>query len=551
MSIRPTIGQHLLAIGLMFGSHLATAAPTETQSPSTPEQLVTAPALWLEVVNGPSDLDPEAVRVAIETELGIPTTRQPSGATLGRVHVEGTASESVIVRFESADGTTRLERSVAMPINATRRATVIAWITGNLVRNEAAELLSSMKGRQKPDEAGALPASVPEIHAEASVASAPDAATPNGTVPTLDAPPHSVKAIPTNPVRVTFAVATDAHPEPDLGPSRLVHAALVSPWLAMHSDANRHRYYVSFGGFYSHIGALGGLGLGLLVDRIEHRSSGLQLSGLWIDGATHRGVLIAGLGTSAKGDLYGTEVSGATTLRSGNVDGVQLTGVLAYSSSDVRGAQVAGATSIARGNLSGFQLSTGFNYLGSDVVGAQITGGLNVARDVRGLQLGVVNVGRDVDGLQLGVVNVARQNRGLSLGLFNWSDGARLQPTYFYQTPGYHNVGYRNLSGHATSSISFGYDEPKQYARTHFAVGVHTTFNRVAMGVETGYGWVLEHLRSGPTDRAHELDLIGTVTVEIIPKLVSLYGGGGVALPVAGVVPVEPRGLGQAGISFL
>jgi hypothetical protein len=420
--------------------------------------------------------------------------------------------------------------------------------------------------------------------------------------------------------------------------------ALFSPF-ALDSDAAQHRYALSFGGFYSHVGAVDGFGLGWLVDRIEYRSSGSQLSGLWIEGAGHDGVLVAGLGTHARGDLAGIEVTGLVTMRSGCVvgaqltgllasatspcashstgprarrgdsvfglqfaglgafsgsslsglqvaglaaisrgpsDGAQLSGLLAYSSSNLAGMQVAGLASISNaqsnglqlsgllshassnvigaqgagltnvslGALDGVQVSGLLNYVHEDLHGVQLSGLLNVARKVRGLQLSTVNVAREVDGLQLGFVNVARKNRGLALGLFNWSEGTRVQPTYFFQTPGFHNVGYRTVSGHSTGTISFGYDEPRKRARTHFAMGARTAFSRIALGVEFGYGWVLEHMTSGPTDRAHELDLIGTVSVELIRNAVSLYAGGGVALPVSGVVPVEPNGLAQAGISL-
>jgi len=500
MTIRSFLRAAIVTTGLAANGALAIAAPGS--EPRAITNGTVAPVLWLEATTVPNHLELETLRIAIENELRVPVSLVRPASFWGHVQIEGAARSDIIVHYESTDGTTKLERRVALPVDASRQAQVIAWVTGNLVRNEAAELLAQASQSQPiADALGAtreaepqppVPAIEPVVQPSAPVAQPPKQPPP----------------------QVPVANATPA--EPDLGPSRAVHAAFISPWVAVHSDAAIHRYHLSFGGIYSHVGALNGFGLGLAVDRIEYASRGVQLSGLWLDGAAHHGLLLAGVGTHAHGALTGVELAGALALRSGNVTGAQVTGAL----------------NVAQ-NVQGLQLSL-----------------VNVAHDVRGLQLSLVNVAEDVDGVQFGFVNVARKNRGIALGLFNWSEGARLQPIYFFQNPGYHNVGYRNLSGHATSTMSFGYDEARKRARTHFALGARTTFGRVSLGAETGYGWVLENMTNGPTDRAHELDLIGTVTVELFRNRLSVFGGGGASLPVAGVVPAEPHGLAQVGISL-
>jgi hypothetical protein len=230
--------------------------------------------------------------------------------------------------------------------------------------------------------------------------------------------------------------------------------------------------------------------------------------------------------------------------------GLQLGGAFDWAGSGVQGVQIGGAANVSSGDLRGLQLSGAFNIERSTMTGTQITGALNVSRDVNGLQLGAVNVARDVNGLQLGLVNVARHNRGLALGLFNWSEGTRLQPIVFFQNPGYLNAGYRTVSEHSTGSVSFGFDASTARARTRFATGPHFAFDRFAFGAEFGYGWVLEHMKSSPSDRAHELELVALASADVIRNAVTLYGGGGVVLPVAGVVAIEPHGLVQAGLAF-
>lgn len=608
-----------LQTGLVQAQGVSTPTPPGSRTVSAPAML------YVEVIPGPSKLDVEAVRGAIEQELGIATTQVRTAQTFGRVQVEGVAGSGVVVRYESADGATKLERRVALPVDANRRALVISWVTGNLVRNEAAEILSGMKGRSTSSgrattDANATPSANTATDANATSASADVTATEQTTKEKSSSDASHTAAeshVTARPIAISrrkFRVADPQSPEPDLGPIRVGQVSLFSSTLAFPQDGPSHRYALSLGGLYNHIGGLNGFGVGWGVDRIEYGARGFQVSALWTDGSDHTGMLAAGIGTRGRGDLRGMEVAGLLNWRSGCVVGVQVagawtsaarsckgssagsqrspmrsmtgtqvSGVAAVVGGSFEGAQLAGATAIATeashgwqlagafayaglgfdgaqtsgaanvvvGEMYGLQLSGAVNYTKSRLVGAQMTGALNMAEDVTGLQLGSVNLARDVKGVQLGIVNVARKNQGLAIGLFNWSEGARVQPTYFFQTPGYHNVGYRSLSGHSIGSISFGYDPSKEYARTHFSVGARTTLDRFAFGIETGYGWVLEHMNSGPTDRAHELDLVGTVSVEVVRNLVTLYGGGGAALPVAGVVPVEPRGLAQVGISIL
>lgn len=555
MQIRNILAECLLSTSLLLAVRPALGAPADAED----AQGATKPTLWLEVVPGPLALSSDVIRVAIERELGVTTASMANDSTLGRVRVEGTSRAGVIVRYESSDGVTKIERRVALPVDPERRAQVISWVAGNLVRNEAAEILATFE--RKTDTAGLTSEPVAETSAPAEVPASAVAAVPHREAPPALAQSQEVKAS-----RIRFQVRTGPAEQPKLAPTRLATAAIVSPWLSLEPSSAHHAYYLSFGMGYNHVGAIQGVGLGLLVDRLEYASQGAQINGLWLDQSDHSGVAIAGLGIRSRGGLKGAAMTGLLNLHQGSVLGAQLAGASNLGLSDGFGTQVSGLLNYQQGNFSGAQIVGGVNIAGRvsglqigtvNIVGSgpssvvQLSGALNVAQDSTGAQVSVVNVARDVKGLQLGIVNVSRKNQGLSLGLFNWSEGARFQPIYFFQNPGYHNVGYRTLSGHTTGSISFGYDPAKEMARTHFSTGVRTTLGRLGLGVETGYGWVLEHLSTGATDRAHEIDLVGTVSVEVLPNAVTVFGGGGVALPVAGVVPVEPRGLGHVGIAFL
>lgn len=608
--MRPTppidfiLGLLWCGLGLVPSAVHATPEPVATEERASPAAL----ALWVEVVPGPAQLEPEVIRAAVEQELGLVAHADPGRPYVGKVTIEGLSGPAVSVRYESKDGTTSLERRLALPVDPVRRSVVVSWVVGNLVRNEAAEILSGMTKRSAVD----LPDNVTNASAPVPVETLEPADTAPPAVITEQ--PKAPPASPGATVTTSTASANSPALEPRLGPARVINLAFLSPAVALHRDAAQHAYHLSLGGVYSRIGALRGVGFTLLVDRVEQQTNGTLVSGIWSQTNDSTGFLAAGVGTQSSANLVGTELSGVVTLRTGCVVGAQITGVWATAGESCealqlgklrfdgmamlglqmaglvarvkhgfRGAQIAGGVSIANaryegaqltlgaafakggfqgaqlaglGNFSGgtsrgLQFALGLNHHAGDMNGAQLSIGANIAQDVRGMQFGSLNVARDVRGLQLGLVNIARENHGLALGLFNWSKQARLQPTYFFQTPGYHALGYRNLSGRSLGTISYGYDPVRDRARTRFGIGVRQEIERVALGLELGYGWVLDKFSSERTDRAHELDLIGTATLEIVKDVVSIYGGGGATLPVAGVVPIKPSGLAQAGISVL
>jgi hypothetical protein len=164
----------------------------------------------------------------------------------------------------------------------------------------------------------------------------------------------------------------------------------------------------------------------------------------------------------------------------------------------------------------------------------------------------LVNIADDVEaGGQLGIVNVAKDNHGFAYGLANWSRQVRIQPQYYFETPRFQNIGVRFLTGYSTASIAVGYDEPKDRFRTHYSFGGHLPWWRFALDAAVGYGWVLERFRHGPRDRAHELDARGTASFDIVPKMISVFGGGVMALPVAGLVENNVDYRMVAGVTLL
>ncbi|HEY5959503.1 MAG TPA: hypothetical protein VIV60_23255 [Polyangiaceae bacterium] len=580
------------------------------------------PVLWVEVTPGPTQLMPDATRAAIANELGVEVTSSKDRQHFGHVSVIGIPGPRVIVRYESYDGASKLERQMLLPIEPKRRNLVVSWVVCNLVRNEAAEILLDMAARDFSSQPRSAPAVAEPAATDglAPVSIAPaSASSSNVTLSTAAIPsplgPQKTTMRPPNGGAASAdpAIRNEKSSWRPLGAPRIVNLALFAPSLALHADAKEHPYHLSLGGAYSRVGAIDGFGITWFVDRVEERLDGVDLVGIWLSSGPTRGVAIAGVGSASSGDLLGAEMAGIWLSRTGCVQGVQLGGVwasaavacrsserarnyrrdaligvqvggvatyvgegfqgvqlsglfsmgrgrgqglqltggLAIAGENFSGVQVAAIGDIGKGRLYGAQLSGAFNIQGGNVEGVQVTGGYNQAGELSGLQLGLVNRARYARGLQLGIVNLANEQSGFAIGLVNWSKFSRLQPIYFLQTPGFHNVGYRILSGYASSTISFGYDSARERARTHFGFGAHGCIDRFGLGVEVGYGWVLERMSDGPRDRAHELDLIGRASAELLRGWISVFAGGGLSLPVAGRVPIEPAGLAQVGISLL
>lgn len=453
-------------------------------------------------LEGARDGDESArLEQAIENELGVVTSSELGREfPVGNLHIVLGATEASIV-YQASPESVPLERRVTLPGVGVRRAQVVAWLAGNVVRNEASALLA--RWATPPPLADVVSTEQEEVERPSVAPKSPASpAVPRAATPSLRAGRVELASTRTESLGTSF-----------------VHAALLSPWLSTDPEAHRARVRLELDGVYGHVGAVDGLGVGVMMTQRSHPSSGVQLTGLGVISGPFRGFSLTGGGLYGRGELVGAEIAGLGLVRAGSVEGLQL--------------------------------SFGANLVDGSVTGAQLTSGVNWARVLCGVQFGAVNVSTRVKGLQLGLVNVKSDADGFAVGLFNWSKDARLHPLVFVQTPAFVNLGYRVVSAGSTGSISLGYDEARKQARTHFGLGSEHGFGTVALGLEFGYGWVLEHLDRGATDRAHELDLIGRASVEFLPELLNLYAGAGGRLPVSGVVPVELHPVFQAGLAFL
>jgi hypothetical protein len=462
----------LLALLALFASPHAAAAPNDAPKASSsgattaPSGGAVVPARPLSIYFHPGDrkVDRGALARALESELGQSVAL--TDASDAALRVEIVSRDRVSVAYRTPDGQT-LSRSVDLPAEEDRAVEVIAWLSGNLARNEAAELLRSLRGSSTAAE---IPESTP-------TASAP-AATPE--------PPNPKKEPKSEPQAPRASPRHDSVKPKERGLEPLVFNASLFHPLAIFSDSDTRSLNLELGIAYSNVGAINGAGLTLGVLDVERGVRGLGVGGLWLaSGGDSRGVLMSNIGTYRAGSLFGAEIGGVTTLGQGPLDGVNVAGIFALSGpvrggtvsgvaalgEGLTGVSIAGVASIQNGDTTGGLISGVFNY-SRKVDGVAIAGVMNHVGTTHGLHIGgVVNSGGALDGLaigsvnfhgkvrglQLGIVNVAEHVEGGAIGVVSIAGNGRVQPIAYASSFAPANAGVKFVVGYGYSELSMGF----------------------------------------------------------------------------------------------
>jgi len=161
---------------------------------------------------------------------------------------------------------------------------------------------------------------------------------------------------------------------------------------------------------------------------------GFDFNLFYADAPKVRGVVLGGLATHLREDIYGMQFGGLVNLNRGDMIGLGLSLGCNFDCGKVIGAQFGGVGirdelvgfdaelvgSLQR-NFTGAQVALIANITKYDVNGASIAGFFNYAHDVYGMQLaGLFNMTEQLHGCQLGLVNFARECPcGFQFGLVN------------------------------------------------------------------------------------------------------------------------------------
>ncbi|MFK8001237.1 MAG: hypothetical protein AB8H86_16705 [Polyangiales bacterium] len=345
-----------LAVAVFVGSvHSEAQDQDELPAPTVSE-------LSIEV-RSPDLVDAESLRDSLHDDLGARVEiRLVSGdEEHARAHLTVEWNEDLsLVVLHLRRGEEERRREIVVDGGVEERSIVLALLASNLVRDEADELIASLRAqRQNADEP---PRAEP---LDVVVEETPETVAPEADVAPVETPRNR---------------AVDSYIGLDL-----------APYVGMSS------YFL---GQDTRMFSLG------MVGALSGRIRGLGISGA--AGVTR--------------NLAGIQIAGALALTLRDAAGIQAGGVASVVLDDFDGIQFAGATTITLGRMRGVQVSGALNIAGAQAVGGQVAIA-NYAAELRGLQFGNLNLAGSMTGVQAGVVNYANEVHGVQLGLLNVASG--------------------------------------------------------------------------------------------------------------------------------
>jgi hypothetical protein len=449
----------LSTVALLLSSWFA--PPARAEEPRATEPLL----VWVDL-NG-SSLQPERLRheltLALKREVVLTVDER-----LASLHVRLLRPRRAQVRRTTDQGES-VEREVDLPADARSSLEVLSWLTVNLVRDEATELLEELRMRRKREadaRAAAERAAAERAAAEraaAERAAAERAAAERAAAERWLREPHK---------SFDLALATPISLQPDsarrelffqlallYGLSGGVRGGAVSPGvLRVRQD-------------------LRGFAAGTVVTLVAGDARGALLSAGYADVAGDlTGVQLAGGASVQRGVLARGVLVGGGAVVAGDLDGVALAGGLAVTRR-LRGLSSAAGFVLARGRVDGALLGAGATFAGA-VRGVQVAAGINVSRDLSGVAIAPLNVQRKVRGLQLGIVNVAEEVDGAAIGLISFAKNGRLQPVLWFDSGRSLHVALKSIAGWAFTQVGGGLDLRADELSYDAGVGAHLRVGR-------------------------------------------------------------------------
>lgn len=428
--------------------------------------LVSVPALAEGLVVRITGASPALEARARERIAATFDRRDPGGELTLAVH-----GARVTARFTRAGRT--LERRYALPRDTEQAAEVLQFAAENLARDEAAELVESLRpapsGSAAPSASAAPidsavpgddPAPAASSGAVSGVSDGPATAASgaaSSTTPVGSAAPAS-SAAPARPTSTASPRAArraeSAPPRPEKWRDRPVNLAFFSP-LSLARSPYDHRFAFSLGLLYDRVGAVRGAAIEGAAARYEGGFDGVSIAGLgtWSLGRD-RGVAIAGLGSYTAGLASGARAVGAVDW-AGERRGASFAGLWQHTVGDAAGVDVAGAVASHGGTMDGFAgaglVTLAHGGSGLRAASVNVDGG-----ELDGAMVGVVNVGGRVNGAMVGLVNVA-DHVPAPIGFVNVVRDGRLQPVLAWRAPSAGLIGLRSEVRWMSSQIAVRY----------------------------------------------------------------------------------------------
>jgi hypothetical protein len=412
-------GANLLLATALLAASLASARPAGAQSAGD-----TAAPLPLYVDPQIAGDDAEPYRRSVEAELKRPVMLVDAPPPGDGLAVRASGAHQATVSFKK--GAQQTERALPLPRAHGKAVEAVAWMAGNVARDESAELLASLAPSPAPEAAAATTdaatttAAATAATATSSAPATASKANPRGAAATRSAGEARAAAARPAPPRPCAADGDAGGVGFDLAP-RVGTSTF---------EGLRGTHFLDIGAVGSVGGALRGLSLGGIFTVRRGPACGAQIGGLFSGSGDFDGVQLAGLLALARGKVEGAQIG--TIAASGALKGMQVA-MVGVAAGPVEGVQAgminiagptdgvqAGMVNLSRGPARGVQL--GLANVSGGATGVSL-GMANIgAGDGGGLAMGLLNVGAQHDGLQFGLVNVATGKAGVQVGLVNYAE---------------------------------------------------------------------------------------------------------------------------------
>jgi hypothetical protein len=523
-----------VVLSVLWPPHSAQAQPAAVAAkpPAAAEPL----KVWVDARN--TELDQRRLRQFLARELkrDVVIVSDAGGAAVQiRVH------NGVRAQVEYTTGTgERLTREVELPPDRDRSLEVLSWLTVNLVRDEASELLDELRARRK-EEAAARAA---EEQAAADKAAADKAAADKAAADKAAADKAAADKAAAEQAKRKIDLKVEA---PNAGllkdPKRSFDLALATP-VSLLRDSHKRELWVQLAFAYGESGGIRGVAVSPVGLRIRQDVLGHAVGAAFVlVGGNVKGTVLSAGYSQVDGNLQGVQVGAGVAIQRGKLArGVivaagaavagDMTGVLVgagiASARSLNGVAASAGITVIRGPAEGILVGAGATFA-SDFKGTAVSAGVNVARDLRGIVVAPLNVQRRVSGLQLGIVNVAQEVDGAAIGIISIAKNGRLQPVLWGDSDGAMHVALKSIAGYAFTQLGGGLDLRSKKLSYDGGIGAHLRLTETIFlepGVHYSGRQTVESTETGSGPSQHHLHYMAGAGLRLANKLDLLAAGG-------------------------
>jgi hypothetical protein len=522
------------------------------QNPSASAAAQPAGPLLVWVEARPEAFDKASLQASLAHELGREVTLTDDAA-VAAVRVRLSDAAHADVQYTTPAGE-QLSRTVDLPPDRQRAVQVVSWLTVNLVRDEASELLDQLRARRREeaDARAAEQAATDKAAADKAAAdkAAADKAAADKAAADKAKTAHDTKAKP---------------PHDDLlrDPLRSFDFAFSTPLSLLH-DSPRRVLHLQLAFGYGGAGAIDGAAFALGYLRVRRDLLGVAAGmGAAFVGGNARGV-VASVGYSQlDGDLDGAQLGvGAAVQRGAHARGAvlavggamagNLTGALLgagfATAKSLQGVGMAAGATVIRGPSQGVLIAGGANTSVTHE-GVEVAAGFNTARDLSGVAVAPINVHRHVKGIQIGIINVA-EDVDAAIGVLSIAKNGRVQPVLWSSIDGSAHLAIKSIAGCVFTQIGGGVDVIREKVSYDGGIGLHLRLGRVWF-LEPGvhYSALLDTADASGAPNEQQLHYLAELGLRVGEKL-DVIAGAGVRHTIVGGSgsPFAPEA--RAGIAF-